>query len=376
MVATLAAVTLLVAATAGVLALAVPTLAGLRPRRRMPSAAPHHTFAILIPAHNEETTLPAALRSVAALDYPPDRVRVCVVADNCTDGTAAVARAAGVTCLVRDDPWKRGKGYALALGLAHVLEESPDAVLILDADCVLNPGALRAFDAELAAGADAVQSVVRSRNADDGPGGYVAAVGAAADEALAAGLDRLGLSVPLRGTGMAFRRHLLEAVPWSAFGVVEDAEYAGLLRAAAVRVRYCGEAVASSDAPVGLADLWRQRRRWRAAGVFGSKPLGLVLLAVAAVAGLAAGFVWWPATLVMLTGAVYLRAAFAVGFSRRRLALLFRSPGVVLHLGWLTLAGVAVRKPVTWDRTRRRGEPASHHKDTKFARRATKKAGL
>jgi GT2 family glycosyltransferase len=358
MVATLAAVTLLVAATAGVLALVIPTLAGLLPRRRPPCSAPRHTFAILIPAHNEETTLPAALRSVAALDYPPDRVRVCVVADNCTDGTAAVARAAGVTCLVRDDPGRRGKGYALALGLAHLLERSPDVVLILDADCVLNPGALRAFDSALAAGADAVQSVVRSRNADDGPGGYVAAVGAVVDEGVAAGLDRLGLSVPLRGTGMAFRRRVLEAVPWSAFGVVEDAEYAGLLWAAAVRVRYCGEAVASCEAPVGLADLWRQRRRWRAAGVLGSKPLGLVLLALAAAAGLATDLLWWPTVLVLLTAAVYLRAAVSVGLSRRRLGLMLRSPGVVLRLGWLTLAGTAGRgPPATWERTRRRGEP-------------------
>ena len=346
----------LVPATVAGLGYLVPTLAGLFRRRAQPRA-PTHAFAILVPAHDEEHTLPAALRSLAVLDYPPELVRVCAVADNCTDGTAAVARAAGAECVVRTDPAKRGKGYALAFGLEHMLEVACDVVLILDADCELNADALRALDAMFAAGADAVQAAVRSRNADDGPAGFVAAVGAAFDDATAAGRDRLGSSVPLRGTGMAFRREVLARVPWDAFGLVEDAEYGTRLKAAGVRVRYCGGAEVTCDAPPSVADLCRQRRRWRGAGLLASKPLVLAHLALTVVASAACGFVLWPAALAAVFALLYLRAMLAVGVPRKRFGLLFRSPAVVFRLGWVTLAGL-VRRTSVWERTTRAGRSA------------------
>ncbi|MDB5307387.1 MAG: hypothetical protein JWO38_1589, partial [Gemmataceae bacterium] len=252
----------LVPATAACLYYLLPTLAGcLRRPPRGDQADPVHTFAVLIPAHDEESSLPATLRSVAALDWPPEMVRVYVVADNCTDRTADAAEAGGAIALVRDDPDNRGKGHALAFGLDRLLEDNPDVVLILDADCGLNAGALRAFDAVFAAGAEVAQAAVRNGNPDDGPGPYVVTVGDAVNVGLAAGLDRLGRSVPLRGTGMGLRRTVLERVRWVAFGAVEDAEYEVRLRAAGVRVRYGGGAVVSCAAPARAGDLDRQRRR-------------------------------------------------------------------------------------------------------------------
>ena len=278
-----------------------------------------------------------------------------MIADNCTDATATVAREAGAECLVRCDPAKRGKGYALAFGLSHVLKRAPDAVLILDADCELSPGALRAFDALFAEGADAVQATVRSRSADDGPAGFVAAVGTEFDDATAAGWDRLGFSVALRGTGMAFRRELLERVPWDAFGLVEDAEYGSRLKRAGVRVRYCGGAEVRGEAPPSVADLCQQRRRWRAAGMLVSKPLVLAHLALAVVVSVACGFGVWPAVLAAVFALLYLRAICAVGLTRQRFGALLRSPVVVVRLGWVTLAGAVCRGGV-WERTRRAAE--------------------
>jgi cellulose synthase/poly-beta-1,6-N-acetylglucosamine synthase-like glycosyltransferase len=346
----------LVPATVVGLGYLVPTLAGLF-RRRVPPRTPTHTFIILVPAHNEEHTLLAALRSLAVLNYPAEMVRVCVVADNCTDGTAAVARAAGAECIERHDPAKRGKGYALAFGLGHILKDEPDAVLILDADCELNPDALLALDVMFAAGAEVVQAAVRSHSADDGSAGLVAAVGAAFDDAIAAGRDRLGFSVPLRGTGMAFRRTVLERIPWDAFGLVEDAEYGTRLKRVGVHVRYCAEAEVVSEAPPSVADLCRQRQRWRGAGLLASKLLVLAHLALTLAASLACGFVLWPAALVMLFAGLYLRAMLAVGLTRKRLGSLLCSPLVVLRLGWVMLAGL-VRRPGVWERTTRAAERA------------------
>ena len=353
MVAAAVALAFVVPATAACLAYLIPTLVGFFPKPRQRPAVPAHRFAILVPAHNEESTLPKALKSLEILDYPPELVRVYVVADNCSDRTAALARESGALCFVRTDPVRRGKGYAIAFGLERVLKAGPDVVLILDADCQLHPESLRDLDAAFAAGAKVVQCAVRSRNSDAGPAGYVAAVGAAVDEAVAVGQDRLGLSVGLRGTGMAFRREVLERVPWAAFGPAEDAEYSRQLRKAAVQVRHCGEAVVSCDAPAQVEDLCRQRRRWRAAGVRTSKPLVLAHLALAVPVCVACGFVWWPIVLVALTGAVYSRAVLAIGITHRRLGLLLKSPAVVLRLGWVTLAGLLRGEPATWDHTAR-----------------------
>jgi cellulose synthase/poly-beta-1,6-N-acetylglucosamine synthase-like glycosyltransferase len=351
------AVAVLAPATAAVLYFIALTVAGLFPRRPRPRATPTHTFAVLIPARDEEAGLPAALRALAAQDYPAHLVRVVVVADNCSDRTAAVAREYGAEVVVRDDPARPGKGHAVAAGLGRVLADDPDVVLMLDADGTLNPAALRELDAAFAAGADAVQTAVRFGNPDAGPGAYAAAVGAAADDAIAAGRGRLGLSVPLRGMGMAFRADVLRRVRWAAFGVAEDAEYGRQLRRAGVRVGYCGGAVVTTAAPDRPADLLRQRVRWRAAlrvgGGWGSKPLGLAGLALAAAIGLSAGSVWWPVGLVLLTAAVYGRATAEVGLTGRRMGLLVLSAGVTARLGWVAAGGWLRPTPSEWTRTPR-----------------------
>ncbi len=351
MVAAAVALACLVLATVACLGYLVPTLASLRRRRESPRE-PTHAFTILIPAHNEELSLPATLRSLAVLDYPPELVRVCVVADNCTDGTARVAFEAGAKCLARHDVANRGKGHALAFGLDRVLRDATGVVLILDADCELTPGALRALDLTFAAGAEAAQTVVRSRNADDGSAGFVAAVGAAFDAGTAAGWDALGFALPLRGTGMAFRRDLLERIPWDAFGAVEDAEYGVRLKHAGVRVRYCAGAEVACEAPPSVSELCQQRRRWRGAGLRASKPLVLAHLTLTVGVSVACGFRLWPVALVVAFALLYLRAMCAVGITRKRFGLLLGSPVVVSRLGWVTLAGL-VRRGASWDRTSR-----------------------
>src|SRR5262245_28516768 len=114
-----------------------------------------HHFAILVPAHNEELLLGRLLDSLARLDYPPDRYTVHVVADNCTDATAPLARAAGATVFERNDTSKRGKGFALHWLLEQMSKAGmrPDAYVVVDADSVVAPDFLRAMACELARGA-------------------------------------------------------------------------------------------------------------------------------------------------------------------------------------------------------------------------------
>ena len=339
-------------------------------------ATPTHALAVVIPAHDEAAALPATLAAVAACDYPAGRVAVWVVADNCADRTAEVARRAGVRVVERADAGRVGKGFALADTLPAVLATNPDAVLILDADCELGRGALRAIDAELAAGAEVVQAAVRGRNPDDGPAAFAAAVGAELDCLVAAGRDRVGRRVPLRGTGMTFRHAVLARHPWASVGLTEDAEYADRLRRAGVRVRVAAGAEVRSESPADPTTLARQRRRWRAALFVGpgllthwidSKPLVLAQLgltaAVVAAAGfgglspaLAAAFGVWVAALLLTTAGVYVRAVRRVGWSWHRLGLFAAGPVVAARLLAVTVG--AAGRPATWERTRRPAEPA------------------
>lgn len=361
---TVLAVCFLVPAAAVAVYYAVLTTVGWRTNRAAGFSHDLPRFAVLIPAHDEEAVLPATLRAVAESNYPADRVTVVVVADNCSDRTAAVARASGARVLERADPVNRGKGFALAVGLPEALRTPADAVLILDADCRLDPGALRALAAELAAGADAVQAAVTLGDPESGPAGVVMAVGSEIENGVQAGLSRVGGAVRLRGTGMAFRRAVLERFPWRSFGLAEDAEYGAILRAGGVRVRFVPAARVRNTPPAGVADLCQQRARWRAAlfvpgtGLIDrlttSKPLILAHLAVTVgVSAAASGELFAvSAGIVALTGWVYARAMVRAGVSGRAVAGLWRAPAIVGRLAWVTAGGL-LKRSGTWTRTPR-----------------------
>jgi cellulose synthase/poly-beta-1,6-N-acetylglucosamine synthase-like glycosyltransferase len=364
MLPTVLALSFLAPATAACLYYAVLTTIGKR-RHRAPSHYPARRIVVLIPAHNEELSLAASLDSIHAANYPRELREVVVVADNCTDATAAVARQHGATVIERTDAVRRGKGYALKLGLEAILPTKPDAVVILDADCQVNATTFRVLDAHLAAGAEVVQCAVVTRNADDGPSGFVGAMGNVFDNLIAAGKDRLGRPVVLRGSGMCFRRDVLDRFPWDEFGLTEDADYSEKLRRNGVRVRFEAEPLIRSETPARAGDLYQQRRRWRAA-LFGgpgvlwqwvdSKPLVLAqLLATGGVVGLTGQFAVWFAVLALLTMCVYLRAAWLVGLTRRRLGYVLAAPWIVARLVAVTLGGFAGRD-LGWQRTRRAAE--------------------
>lgn len=369
MAAVVACLAFLLPASAACLYYLVLTTLGWRRSRALPVGEPRHTFTVVIPAHDEEPGIAAAVASVLAADYPRAKVRALVVADNCTDRTADVVRDAGAECLERTDPVNRGKGYALALAIPHALAAGADAVVVMDADCELPANALRAFDAALAGGAEVVQAARVPRNTD-GPAALVSAVGSAIENAVSAGKCRLGGSAALRGSGMAFTRALLERHPWRAFGLTEDAEYAAELAAAGVRVRFLPDVEMHGEVPADAETLAKQRTRWRAALYDGgpgllarwlaSKPLVLAHLAatVAVVAVLAAwlpgvlGFAVWAVGLVGLTAVVYVRAMQRAGASATGLTA---AAAIAARLAWVTLAGVADRGRV-WERTKRLAE--------------------
>jgi 1,2-diacylglycerol 3-beta-glucosyltransferase len=240
-------------------------LALLSRRTRPPAyAAPSIRFDVVVPAHDEEGGIATTVQSLLATDYPAELRRVLVVADNCTDRTAEHARRAGAQVLVRDDPRRRGKGFALSFAFERSLAEgSADAVVVVDADATVSPNLLRAFAARLQAGAHAAQSENLVGNPDASWRTSLLSVAFALIHTVrSVARERLGLSCALSGTGMCFSTKLLRSVPHRAVSLAEDIEYGIDLARAGHRVAYAAEAFVRSDASATAGGGRSQRARW------------------------------------------------------------------------------------------------------------------
>ena len=225
-----------------------------------------HRLLILLPAHNEEQLLPATLANLQALDYPADRYATHVVADNCTDATADVARAGGAIVHERFDSMLIGKGYALQwlLGRLWQEHESYDAVIIMDADSILSPNFLRVMDARMARGERAIQAYYAVRDPEQSWSASLRAVALAALHYLRPqGRVVLGGSTGLKGNGMLFANTITRDHPWSA-SLTEDIEYHMALILANQRVTFAPDAVVWAEMPSSLAASRTQNARWEA----------------------------------------------------------------------------------------------------------------
>ena len=163
-------------------------------------------FLVLVPAHNEERVIARCLEPIRAQRRPGDLV--LVVADRCTDATARVARTFGASVLERGPAEQPGRAAARQAGLEHARALDWDAVVMLDADSVIAPGFLTACEQALASGAGAVQARSESKPARSLAAEASLAAFTLQGITLPRGRDRLGLSVRLRGTGMAMVREV------------------------------------------------------------------------------------------------------------------------------------------------------------------------
>ena len=241
---------------------AIETFAGLKalPRDASNRDRPADDHAILIPAHDEGAVI---ADTVTALRAAAPDARILVVADNCTDDTAMHARKAGAQCVERDDPARRGKGYALAFGRDHLAGDPPAAVIVLDADCRITKGG----PAELAALACRTGGPVQAGNL------LVARADAPANVAIsnfammvknifrARGLQRIGRGGLLFGTGMAFPWDLFRDCDLATGDATEDLALGLQLVREGVRVTLADHVTVTSPA-ASQDDSVGQRSRW------------------------------------------------------------------------------------------------------------------
>lgn len=369
---------------------AVEVAAGLLPARRWRSGAADPTLVVIMPAHNEAKVIARAV--TAARATLRDRDRLLVIADNCTDDTARLAAEAGAQVLERHDAANRGKGFALAHGIAALADSPPDCVVILDADCAPARGAIARIAGLAQAEGRAVQACYLFNPAPEaGPVTRISNFAFMIKNLIRQrGLMRLGGSCVLTGSGMAFPWALIAQANLANGEIVEDLVLGLRLLLAGSPPLFDDQARVYSDGAPDDAETIRQRRRWehgfvgtalrfvpallqpsarsgiRARAVMACHlmvpPFMLLLALVCGLAGsaaLAAWAGWLPAQgaliplglLVLLAGLLF-TAWLREGRSYLRLADLARVPGYLLAKVGIWTGFVTARES-RWTKTQR-----------------------
>jgi cellulose synthase/poly-beta-1,6-N-acetylglucosamine synthase-like glycosyltransferase len=229
-----------------------------RPRRAFPEQSVHHAT-IVIPAHNEEAGLAATLAPLVELPYP-----IVVVADNCDDQTAAIARNFGVTVLERRHPTDRGKGFAMDFALNFLRATPPEVVVFLDADCLIQASEV----VRLVDYAGRRQRPVQSLYLMGLPAQPTAKHRVSAfafrfkNQVRMQGLSRLRGPIVLSGSGMVFPWACLADVNLASGAIVEDMKLGIDLAIAGSPAIFCADTLVASVLPQQTSAANSQRTRW------------------------------------------------------------------------------------------------------------------
>lgn len=247
--------------------LAIECFLALLPSKVLPRGE-RPPCAVLIPAHDEELGIRSTLENVNSAITEGDRV--IVVADNCSDRTAEIAEEMGAEVTKRDDPDRRGKGYALDAGVGYIKStihkngDPPAVLVVLDADCTFASGALDSLVRIASTSQVPMQALYLLHvSTSGGPSQRLSAFAFLTKNRIRPrGLDRAGFSVPLTGSGMAFPWPVACELQLGTSEIVEDLDLGLQLVRKGLGPRFCEEARVDSEFPDGEGAAKAQHARW------------------------------------------------------------------------------------------------------------------
>jgi len=224
-----------------------------------------HRFALIVPSHNEEQVVGMIVSNLKSLKYPRELYDIFVIADNCTDTTARVARELGAIVMERVDHVKKGKGHSLEwmFNKLFQMETKYDAVCIFDADNLVSDNFLMEMNKHLSMGHKVVQGYLDSKNPFDS---WVSANNSIAfwigNRMFQLPRYYLGLSCVLGGTGMMIATETLQKIGWGATCLTEDLEFTVKVALQGMKVYWAHDAVIYDEKPLTMRQSIHQRVRW------------------------------------------------------------------------------------------------------------------
>ena len=227
-----------------------------------------HRFAVLVSARNEEKVIGELIKSIHSQTYGRGNIRVFVMADNCTDETARVARNSGAVVYKRFNLEEVGKGYALEELLRRISEDYPknyfDGFFVFDADNVLEENYIEEMNRTFSDGYNIITGYRNSKNYGDNwiSAGYSLWF-LRESRYLNGARFLLGNSCAVSGTGFFFSREILEKCGgWPFHLLTEDIEFTVHNITRGEKIGFCKNAVLYDEQPVLFRQSWRQRIRW------------------------------------------------------------------------------------------------------------------
>ena len=225
----------------------------------------NHRFMAIIPAHNEEAVVGNLIDSLKKQNYDKDLYDIYVIADNCTDNTAKIAREAGAIVYERFDETKKTKGYALDWFLKQkIAENAPyDAFFVFDADNIVDPNFIKNINRKLCQGEDVVQGYRDIKNPTDNwiTAGY-AIFYWTMHRFYHLARYNVGLSPLLNGTGFMVRFDVVKPDGWDTKTLTEDIEFSLKRIIKGKKLGWATDAIVYDEQPVSFKQSWSQRSRW------------------------------------------------------------------------------------------------------------------
>lgn len=239
---------------------------GLYRKQEKKILTPEKSFALVVAAHNEEAVIGPLVENLLSLKYPRNLYDVFVVADNCTDKTALIAKNAGALVHQRFNNEKRGKGFALEWMFHRLfkLERQYDAVIIFDADNLVNETFLIEMNSKLCQGHKIVQCYLDSKNPfDTWVTNTFSITFWLSNRLLQLARYNTGrLNNILGGTGMCITTDVLRELGWGATSLTEDLEFTMKALMCGIKTTWAHDAIVYDEKPLTFAQSWRQRKRW------------------------------------------------------------------------------------------------------------------
>ncbi len=244
------------------------SIVGLFAKKTYPKAKVQHKYGVIIPARNEEAVVGNLIKSVYKNNYPQDKLQVFVIAHNCTDNTAKIARELGATVYEYNNPNECTMGYAFRYLFDCIREDygvkNYDGFFLFNADNILSVDYFEkmndAFDAT--GGEKIITSFRNSKNFGtnvmSGLYGLYFTLGCRFESR---GRTAVGCSTRVQGTGYVISSKLVEN-GWKYVTLTEDWEFSADQVINGSKIEFCDDAVFYDEQPTTFKIMWRQRLRW------------------------------------------------------------------------------------------------------------------